>query len=53
MVPSHINKVKRQLDKNIKIIKSNRDYKFYSKYDELDHNFDSFARFLKKQSIHT
>lgn len=41
----YINKVKRQLDRKVKIIRYNRGGEFYDKYDESTHNHNIFSKF--------
>ena len=44
--------VERQLDKKIKIVRSNRGDEYYGKYDESGQNPSPFAKFLEKRGIH-
>ncbi|RVW17709.1 Retrovirus-related Pol polyprotein from transposon TNT 1-94 [Vitis vinifera] len=46
-----ITKVERQLDKNIKIVRSDRCGEYYGRYDELGQNPGLFAKFLEKRGI--
>ena len=46
-----ITEVERQLDKNIKIVRSDRGGEYYGRYDESGQNPGSFAKFLDKHSI--
>lgn len=43
-----INKVERQLDRKVKIIRFGRDDEYYRKYDELGQNLGPFTKFLEK-----
>ncbi|KAL6318326.1 hypothetical protein AAG906_039418 [Vitis piasezkii] len=47
-----ITEVERQLDKKIKIVRSNRGDEYYGKYDESGQNPSPFAKFLEKRGIH-
>ena len=47
-----ITKVERQLDKKIKIVRSDRGGEYYGRYDESRQNPGSFAKFLEKRGIH-
>ncbi|RVW44256.1 Retrovirus-related Pol polyprotein from transposon TNT 1-94 [Vitis vinifera] len=46
-----ITEVERQLDKNIKIVRSDRDGEYYGRYDESGQNPGPFAKFLEKCGI--
>ncbi|RVX22568.1 hypothetical protein CK203_012513 [Vitis vinifera] len=46
-----ITKVERQLDKKIKIVRSDRCGEYYGRYDELGQNPSPFAKFLEKRGI--
>ena len=46
-----ITKVERQLDKKIKIVRSDRGSEYYGRYDELGQNPGPFAKFLEKHGI--
>ena len=46
-----ITEVKRQLDKKIKIVRSDRGGEYYGRYDESGQNPDPFAKFLEKHDI--
>ena len=46
-----ITKVERQLDKKIKIVRSDRGGEYYGRYDELGQNPGAFAKFLEKCGI--
>ena len=43
--------VERQLDKNIKIVTSDRGGEYYGRYDESGQNPGPFAKFLEKRGI--
>jgi len=47
----YINKVERQLDKKLEIVKSDRDGEYHGKYDEMGQHLGSFAKFLEKRGI--
>jgi len=46
-----INEVERQLEKQVKIIRSDRGGEFYGRYDESGQNPGPFAKFLEKRAI--
>ena len=46
-----INEVEKQLDRKVKIIRSDRDGEYYEKYDETGQRPDPFAKFLEKRGI--
>ena len=46
-----INEVERQLDKNVKIVRSDRGGEYYGSYDEKGQHPGPFARFLEKRGI--
>ena len=46
-----ITEVERQLDKNIKIVRSDRGDEYYGRYDESGQNPGPFAKFLEKHGI--
>ena len=46
-----ITEVERQLDKKIKIVRSDRGCEYYGRYDELGQNPSPFAKFLEKHGI--
>jgi len=48
---SYINKVERQLDRKVKIVRSNRGGEYYGRYDESGQHLGPFAKFLKKRGI--
>ena len=41
-----VNEVERQLDKKVKIVRSDKDGEYYGKYDKLGQNPGPFAKFL-------
>ena len=47
-----ITEVERQLDKKIKIVRSDRGGEYYGRYDESGQNPGPFAKFLEKRGIH-
>jgi len=47
----YINEVERQLDKKVKIIRSDRGGEYYGRYDESGQHPDLFAKFLEKRGI--
>ena len=47
----YIKEVERQLDKKVKIIRSDRGGEYYGKYDESGQCLGPFAKFLEKQGI--
>ena len=46
-----INEVERQLDKKVKIVRSDRGGEYYGKYDETGQNPGPFAKFLESHGI--
>ena len=46
-----INEAKRQLDKRVKIVKSNRGGEYYGKHNEIGQCPSPFAKFLEKRDI--
>ena len=46
-----ITEVERQLNKKIKIVRSDRDGEYYGRYDESRQNLGPFAKFLEKHGI--
>ena len=46
-----ITEVERQLDKKIKIVRSDRGGEYYGRYDESGQNPGPFAKFLEKHGI--
>ena len=46
-----ITEVERQLDKKIKIVRSNRGGEYYGRYDESGQNPGPFSKFLEKCGI--
>ena len=46
-----INKVERQLDKKVKVVKSNKGGEYYGKYNETGQCPGPFAKFLEKCGI--
>ena len=49
----YINEVERQLDRKVKIVRSDRVGEYYGKYDESGEHPGPFAKFLEKWSICT
>ena len=47
----YITEVKRQLDRKVKIVRSDRGGEYYGKYDESSQNPSPFAKFLEKKGI--
>ncbi|CAL9126122.1 unnamed protein product, partial [Musa textilis] len=47
----YINEVERQLDRKVKIVRSDRGGEFYGRYDESGQNIGPFARFLEQRGI--
>jgi len=47
----YVNEVERQLDKNVKIIRSDRGGEYYGKYNETGQCPSPFAKFLEKHGI--
>jgi len=47
----YINEVERQLDKNVKIVRSDRGGEYYGKYDESGQHPGPFAKFLERRGI--
>jgi len=47
----YVNEVERQLDRKVKIVKSNRGDEYYGKYDESGQHLDPFAKFLERRGI--
>jgi len=46
-----INEVERQLDRKVKIVRSNRGGEYYGRYDEMRQHPGPFAKFLEKRGI--
>ena len=46
-----VNEVERQLDKKVKIVKSDRGGEYYGKYDESGQNPSPFEKFLERHGI--
>ena len=46
-----INEVERKLDKNVKIVRSDRGGEYYGSYDGKGQHPSPFARFLEKRGI--
>ena len=46
-----INEVERQLDRKVKIVRSNRGGEYYGKYDEYGQNLGPFSKFLERHGI--
>ena len=46
-----VNDVERQLDRKVKIVRSDRGGEYYGKYDELEQNPGLFAKFLERHGI--
>jgi len=51
VVEVYINKVERQLDRKVKIVRSNRGGEYYGRYDESGQHPSLFAKFLEKCGI--
>ena len=49
----YITEIERQLDKKVKIVRSDRDGEYYGKYDGIKECPDSFAKLLEKRGICT
>jgi len=47
----YINEVERQLDRNVKNVRSDRGGEYYGKYDESEQYLGPFAKFLEKRGI--
>ena len=47
-----VNEVERQLDRKVKIVRSDRGGEYYGKYDESGQNLGPFARFLERHCIY-
>ena len=47
----YINEVKRQLDKKVKVVRSDRGGEYYGRYDESDQHPGLFAKFLEQRGI--
>ena len=47
----YLNEVERQLDRNVKIIRSDRGGEYYKRYDETRQHPSSFAKLLQKRDI--
>jgi len=47
----YINEVERQLDRKVKIVRSDRVVEYYGRYDESGQHRGPFAKFLKKRGI--
>ena len=46
-----INEVERQLDRKVKIVRSDRGGEYYGRYDEMGQHPGLFAKFLEKRDI--
>jgi len=47
----YINEVERQLDRKVKVVRSDRGGKYYERYDKSGQHLGSFAKFLEKRGI--
>ena len=47
----YINEVERQLDRKVKIVRSDRGGEYYEKYDESGQHPDLFAKFFERRGI--
>ena len=47
----YLNEVERQLDRNVKIVRSDRGGEYYGRYDETRQHSGPFAKLLQKRSI--
>jgi len=47
----YINEVERQLDKKVKIVRSDRGGEYYGKYDESGQHPGPFSKFLERRGI--
>ena len=47
----YINEVERQLDRKVKVVRSNRGGEYYERYDESGQHAGPFAKFLEKRGI--
>lgn len=53
-IEAYFNEVERELDRKMKIVRSDRDYQYYGKYNELGQCHGSFANSLKDTTyVHT
>lgn len=48
----YITEIKRQIDRNVKIIRSNKGDEYYGIYDKSEQNPILFSKFLEKQGIY-
>ena len=46
-----INEMERQLDRNVKIVRSDRDDEYYGRYSESGQHPGPFAKFLERRGI--
>ena len=46
-----VNEVEKQLDRKVKIVRSDRGGEYYGKYDESGQNLGQFAKFLERHGI--
>jgi len=47
----YLNKVERQLDRKVKLVKSDRSGEYYGRYNEIGHHPGPFAKLLQKCGI--
>jgi len=47
----YINKVERQLDRKVKVVRSDRGGKYYERYDKSGQHLGPFVKFLEKRGI--
>ena len=47
----YINEVERQLDRKVKVVRSNRGGEYYGRYDENGQHPGPFAKFLEQRGI--
>jgi hypothetical protein len=47
----YITEIKRQIDKKVKIIRSDKGEEYYGRYDKSEQNPILFSKFLEKQGI--
>ena len=48
----YINEVERQLDRKVKVVRSDRGGEYYERYDESGQHTGPFAKFLEKRGIY-
>ena len=47
----YLNEVERQLDKKVRVVRSDRGGKYYERYDETEQHLGPFAKLLQKRDI--